>query len=157
MGLEKSKCKRCGINYIQKRKSQKYCSKRCNTISAKKAFMLRLRGEPKWTNRPSILKFCPICSKEFRVYAHEFVQTCSKKCGYELMKQRITKTASTYRRNALLVYNKKCYDCGYEEHPEIIMIHHIDGDRTNGAIDNLIPLCPNCHAIRHEQQKRKLA
>ena len=46
-------------------------------------------------------------------------------------------------------YTGSCADCGYGEHPEILVKHHSDGDRSNNEDSNLIKLCPNCHARRH--------
>lgn len=40
-------------------------------------------------------------------------------------------------------YNSRCAICG-KERPHI---HHIDQDSSNNDLQNLIPLCPNCHLI----------
>ena len=45
---------------------------------------------------------------------------------------------------------KICEECGLEmwqNQPIPLEIHHIDGDRTNNCVDNLMILCPNCHAL----------
>lgn len=57
----------------------------------------------------------------------------------------------TYRRKAFQKYEKKCLRCGYKEFPQIIEIHHSDGDRKNNSIHNLIPLCPTCHKALHRK------
>ena len=54
----------------------------------------------------------------------------------------------SYKINAWKTYDQKCYDCGIID-KRILVIHHIDADRKNGKIDNLIPVCHNCHCIRH--------
>ena len=44
---------------------------------------------------------------------------------------------------------RKCEKCGLTEwlgEPINLQVHHIDGDRTNNSLDNLILLCPNCHS-----------
>lgn len=44
----------------------------------------------------------------------------------------------------------KCECCGLSEWlgKEIpLEVHHLDGDRTNNAIENFQLLCPNCHAF----------
>lgn len=43
----------------------------------------------------------------------------------------------------------KCEDCGYNEIPEILQIHHKDRNRQNNGKDNLAILCPNCHFKEH--------
>lgn len=54
-----------------------------------------------------------------------------------------------YRTTAFRIYEKKCADCGYDEFPEILQVHHIDEDRSNNKPENLVVLCPNHHALRH--------
>jgi endogenous inhibitor of DNA gyrase (YacG/DUF329 family) len=56
---------------------------------------------------------------------------------------------SNYRDIAFRELPKKCNRCGYDEYPEIVQVHHKDGNRDNNNISNLEPLCPNCHAIEH--------
>lgn len=46
----------------------------------------------------------------------------------------------------------KCEVCGFEGYNKrtnntILQIHHKDGDCTNTKEDNLLVLCPNCHAM----------
>lgn len=43
----------------------------------------------------------------------------------------------------------RCDRCGYEEHPEILQIHHKDRNRDNNLPKNLEVLCPNCHLYEH--------
>lgn len=43
----------------------------------------------------------------------------------------------------------ECRECGISEwngKPLTLQLDHIDGDRTNNALDNLRLLCPNCHS-----------
>ena len=40
----------------------------------------------------------------------------------------------------------KCDKCGTDRKIEI---HHKDRDITNNSVDNLIPLCKNCHIDLH--------
>ena len=41
-----------------------------------------------------------------------------------------------------------CNACDLNE-PEVIEIHHIDKDRSNNNISNLVSLCPTCHKLHH--------
>lgn len=52
---------------------------------------------------------------------------------------------SNYRIFALRHYPNSCAICGYDEDVDLLEVHHIDEDRTNNLLDNLIPLCPICH------------
>ena len=56
-----------------------------------------------------------------------------------------TATVNTYRKIALRTYPNRCSVCGYEEGPDSLEVHHIDENRENNALENLIVLCPNCH------------
>jgi predicted restriction endonuclease len=51
-----------------------------------------------------------------------------------------------YRKLAFSHYPPFCAHCGYGI-PDVLEVAHIDGDRTNNAISNLIILCPNCHKM----------
>ncbi len=53
---------------------------------------------------------------------------------------------SSYRRKALEEYGEKCGNCGATE---AIEIHHRNGDRTDNRLENLLPLCSNCHEKLH--------
>ncbi len=45
--------------------------------------------------------------------------------------------------------NNRCCIC----QTPFIVIHHIDGDPSNSDLDNLAPLCPNCHSQAHSTSK----
>ena len=51
--------------------------------------------------------------------------------------------------------NKKmeCKKCKINEYPQILVVHHLDGNRKNNKKENLCVLCPNCHAIAHLTEK----
>lgn len=53
---------------------------------------------------------------------------------------------SEYRERCLEQKGRKCSICGYEKG---IVAHHIDGDRENNRIENLVPLCSICHNRIH--------
>lgn len=60
-----------------------------------------------------------------------------------------TPSHKTYRRYAIAKYGHKCQRCGWDKVPEVLMVHHRDGDRSNNSYENLEVLCPNCHAEVH--------
>lgn len=55
----------------------------------------------------------------------------------------------TYRDKAFETHPKKCIRCGYDEHPEILEVHHKDRNRSNNSSENFEVLCPNCHMWEH--------
>lgn len=56
-----------------------------------------------------------------------------------------------YRERALRVYGNKCKCCGKNGR---IDIHHIDVNRTNNSIKNLVPVCRSCHKSIHYRISR---
>jgi len=53
---------------------------------------------------------------------------------------------SNYRRKTFDEYGKECSNCGSTSSLEV---HHLDGDRTNNSVENLLPLCRVCHRKLH--------
>lgn len=54
-------------------------------------------------------------------------------------------TAKNYREKAFREYKVECAICNWNEDKDVLEVHHIDGDRTNNEVKNLIILCPICH------------
>ena len=56
-------------------------------------------------------------------------------------------TTIDYRDRAFSVYEHKCAICGYHDDDDISLldVHHIDSNRENNDLSNLIIVCPNCH------------
>jgi hypothetical protein len=52
-----------------------------------------------------------------------------------------------YRKLAFDVYPPICAHCGFGV-PEVLEVAHIDGNRQNNEINNLVILCPNCHKMQ---------
>jgi len=84
--------------------------------------------------------------------------TCVKNSRYEaeinrwkqgLWNRKISRSVRTYMTESA---DYKCQKCGWGKvNPYsgriVLEVHHIDGDKTNQAKDNLIVLCPNCHSL----------
>lgn len=149
-------CKECNKEFVSKkyrRHVQDFCSKSCSSKNkihpSYKSSIITCLGKSK------IPRECKECKHTFLVFPSmikikDRAKYCSNKC-------RITHWNKTslereqpgaYRANAWKVYEKKCYDCGNID-KRVLVIHHIDGNRKNGQINNLIPVCHNCHCIRH--------
>jgi len=58
----------------------------------------------------------------------------------------MTTKGKSYRDRALSEYGEQCSECGETENIEV---HHLNGDRTDNSLDNLLPLCRDCHAKVH--------
>lgn len=96
---------------------------------------------------------CDYCGKEFERLKSDLndsksgLHFCSKECGNRYKNDLVKNTinSSDYRRNAFEHYEHKCAICGYDEDERVLEVHHIDENRQNNHIDNLIILCPICH------------
>jgi len=53
---------------------------------------------------------------------------------------------SSYRRKALEEHGEECANCGANEGIEV---HHLNGDREDNDVENLLPLCRHCHRRLH--------
>ncbi len=61
------------------------------------------------------------------------------------------------RRYMLEKFGERCGECGWQKRHLLtgqvpLTIHHIDGNWQNSCEENLIPLCPNCHALTENFQ-----
>lgn len=64
-------------------------------------------------------------------------------------------------RNGCQHYRKKCLKqklplcnvCGQADFIFSLVVHHIDGNRDNNDLDNLIPLCRSCHSKVHNTER----
>jgi 5-methylcytosine-specific restriction endonuclease McrA len=102
-------------------------------------------------------KSCQNCGKEFMVTPSSDKRYNRLHCSIACKKDAALKRGNPthYNVNAWKVHTRKCVDCGYDQHPELIIIHHVDGNRQNGQITNLVPLCQNCHAWRHIEMAKE--
>ena len=94
---------------------------------------------------------CEECGKKFKRLKsvinknnHNF---CSKECGNRYKNKQVidTENSLNYRRNAFLAYPHECAICKWHEDEDILEVHHIDENRANNNISNLVILCPTCH------------
>ncbi|WP_255171265.1 HNH endonuclease [Natrononativus amylolyticus] len=51
-----------------------------------------------------------------------------------------------YREKCLNAKGEECIEC---DATSKIVVHHINGDRTNDSLDNLVPMCRSCHTSVH--------
>lgn len=135
-------CKNCKTEFVSKKShtlKQDYCSRACGHLG----------------NKSGEQRKCHTCSGMFYVPRYKAKQKthgkyCSQDCRLKDWNESslAAQMPGSYRENAWKVYERKCYDCGITD-ARVLVIHHIDGNRKNGKLDNLIPVCHNCHCIRH--------
>jgi 5-methylcytosine-specific restriction endonuclease McrA len=135
-------CGTCHREFLSKRhhrQRREFCSNECRIAARKTGRFIA----------------CAECGVQFwvipaREREHRTLY-CSNACRVTAWNREslARETPGSYQNNGWKVFERKCADCGYDARPEIILLHHIDGNRKNGAISNLVPLCQNCHCIRH--------
>lgn len=59
---------------------------------------------------------------------------------------RAPRRSKRYRRNVKL---ERCEACGFDKHPQVLHVHHIDENHLNDDPSNLQVLCPTCHEVHH--------
>jgi len=146
------KCDECGKKFLKSKRFVKegknnYCNKKCRSESL--------------TNQVELI--CDNCGKEYSVPVSRVKNSksgyhfCSKVCKDEGQKIKNGLKGmwpehfgngngrNTYRRLAFDNYKHECEVCGYDEHEGLLHVHHIDCNRNNNDIDNLMILCPTCH------------
>ncbi len=109
---------------------------------------------------------CVNCGKQVRKTQSDLnsskhgIYFCSRKCKdegqriggvKEIQPSHYGNIQKNYRALAYRNYEKVCAKCGYNEYPEILEVHHIDENRENNKLENLIVLCPNCHRKVHHK------
>lgn len=52
-----------------------------------------------------------------------------------------------YREKCLSQKINTCYACG--DASSDLVVHHVDGDDNNNALENLVPMCRSCHSRLH--------
>lgn len=157
-------CLQCGVkfgNWIMiDGKSRNLCSRKyclsCSPFGNHNTRRLGLSSK--------LSKKCLQCGKKLRRQQYKY---CSSRCQRDDMyvtyidrwKQGLVSGATSaflaskhvgrYLREK---YGDKCARCGWHEINSItnrapLEIDHIDGNHRNNSEDNLILLCPNCHAL----------
>ena len=107
---------------------------------------------------PIIDKECPVCGKNFKTQTHgdkKEKYTCSYSCSNTYFRSGVDnpnwrETSSRYRDKCFEFHKKECVVCSENK---IVEVHHIDEDRTNNKMDNLVPLCPTHHGYWHSRYK----
>lgn len=109
-----------------------------------------------------LVKTCPVCSVVFTTTNNPRDEkvTCSCTCSNRYFRTKHLLTSfnpatqiynSNYRTLCLNYYGHKCAFCDWKL---CVDVHHIDRDRTNNHISNLVPLCPNHHALTKLKEHR---
>lgn len=157
-------CKWCSREFLTTRKNQqKYCSKFCRSERN------RARLREKYRQSPYISKLCAWCKQEFHT-KEKSARFCSKICisAWQSETKRGKNSPNWKGGTSFEPYppefNKQlkreirkrdkycCRICGMtqKEHKmrykRQLCVHHIDSDKTNNNMNNLVTLCDSCHS-----------
>ncbi len=103
------------------------------------------------------LKSCRDCGEFKKIHAKGLCPKCYKKTiPYNIKRKKLLKSSAKRFFNldlkTYLGLTKKCLLCDFDKS---IHIHHFDENKNNNDIKNLIPLCPNHHALIHILKYKK--
>lgn len=139
--IQKSNCKICNneFEYSHARIGvAKYCSRKCYYKA------MHTKG--------SVIVNCKHCGKEINCSPSEKRVYCSKQCIGKESQKTFHPNYTTVRKKIInMGLMVKCQICGYSENRNILGVHHIDRNKHNNTLENLIVLCPNCHSLEHQK------
>lgn len=153
--LYRTICDGCGRDfYAPKHTKRKFCSQTCYGISNEpKLFDLRCafcgigfsRTASFLKKSKSGLRFCcRRCKDSAQRIGSNVPEICPPHYGTG---------EGSYRDIAYRHHPRKCNRCGFDEHVEILTVHHRDRNKSNNNPKNLEVLCPNCHDWEHFTHK----
>ena len=151
---KKDICQNCNEEFTQRLKGKKiYCSQKCKYESFIREVVVK----------------CSNCGKDVRKKASKLKNSkhgfyfCDRKCKEEAQSLEgncLEIRPSHYGTgNGIHTYREKMKKeiklgcvCCKEKTIYLLVVHHIDGDRTHNEKDNLEVTCCNCHIKRHLKQ-----
>lgn len=159
------KCERCDKDHDGNYGSGRFCSKSC----------ARARTHSQET-KDKISKSCSIYMKnggydkiaesQIRTRNDRIEQTKTLRFNRMMTSDFDDLSPELKRKRVIEEQHKKCNSCNNIEwlgNPIPLEIEHKDGIHTNNSRENLVALCPNCHALtdtwrgRNKQGIRKLS
>lgn len=153
------KCTICESTYFVsswKKNTSRYCSEKC---SNKGQYKSKIARHPEGL-QGSLNMDCHVCGKALRrrpEISKSGIYTCSYKCmGISRLTDTTKGNHPSYVKRWFARKGKmsECEECGYNQIPGILVLHHRDRDRSNNTTGNLQVLCPNCHAIEHMEENK---
>lgn len=113
----------------------------------------------------SLTQFVKLAKSKYGIFVHYEVlsqliaagridrQEMKNKQRHNLDKEMFTRHRAftkNIRNRCIEIRGNQCERCGitdWNDAPLKIQVHHRDGNRWNNTLDNLMVLCPNCHAL----------
>lgn len=149
-------CKQCGSHFYVKPSHWKmgegvYCSRKCTD---------RGRKTGKYV-------FCRSCRKKFYARRKQLRLSkskqyfCSRACYFKYKAVHLVREGHPMWKYGEAAYHKLmleerkpiCQRCGISW-LKVLVVHHIDENRKNNVLSNLVWLCRNCHFLAHRYRER---
>lgn len=152
--MPKVACRICNNSFSVKPSHQKrgwgiYCSRACRDIGQRKGRYVS----------------CHVCRKNvWRAPRHLALSKsgyffCSKNCSITWKNKSVfigqchplwNGGTATYRKRKIdSSKDQRCIRCGLSDF-RVLVVHHVDHNRRNNELENLMWLCRNCHYLEHE-------
>ncbi len=134
------KCEKCRNEHDGTYGAGRFCSRSCAASRTFSGESKRKKSESNkkhykehvWSGKTNLVKFRQTWKKKIMEANFDDLSYGSK------------------RKRIIWKQNGKCNECGLGEwrgKPLVLEIDHVDGDRLNSTIENLVAICPNCHSI----------
>jgi len=141
-------CKGCGTAFVCRERTQMYCTASCalsHTKPTRTIICADCGDDYEFHGRGRRYR-CDACHNRYWAeYYHRYGVAFPGAYRKKLM-TKPSRIRYSYRTLCYLVWAKECAKCGSTEHVDV---HHVDCDPTNDVLDNLVPLCRQCHAYVH--------
>ena len=147
--MVKVNCAKCGkefevelkkYNASKKENSSFYCSKECYSHIGSQLCKCANCGKEVWRANSQIAR-----SKTGNIYCSRSCATAKNNTLFKSGENNPNYKGTNYRKKAFDNYEHKCHICGWNEDEDVLEVHHIDEDRDNNELENLLILCPICH------------
>ena len=115
-------------------------------------------------------KICPVCKNIFNTKNNKKEKiTCSRSCSNthfrsgennanykDIDSYNLNRTNSLIKKYRELCFSKHKKECIVCNENKIVEVHHLDGDKFNNNVDNLMPLCPTHHQYWHSRYRSEI-
>lgn len=150
-------CKKCSTHFYAKPFFIKkglgiFCSRACHHEAMKKRINKKCATCQKLVERtPRQTKV----SKSNAFFCSKSCQTVWRNKQFIGEKHKLWNGGVDYRKRLERSGRKKeCVRCALKDQ-RLLAVHHIDEDRSNNKLENLIYLCHNCHHLIHRDKVEK--
>lgn len=150
------KCKICNKEFYVKPNHLKlgwgkYCSRKCASLSRRKGqyVICDICGKKIWKMPKDIRG-----SKSGKFFCGKSCQTKWRNGVYSGENHYLWQGGECVYREKLIKSGRKivCKKCGLTD-KRVIIAHHIDKNRKNTNLSNLVWLCRNCHHLAHNHNE----